>query len=117
MLQNVEMRRDSAGTQKNVERERFSLLDKWMETIETDENEIYKFLGVEQADGIKTKFEFKRVKSEVEKRVKMLANTELNDTNLIFAIKVKVILITTYSMNVGIFSKGELNELDQTVKR
>ena len=47
----------------------------------------------------------------------MLAKTELNETNLIFAIKVKVIPITTYSMNVGKFSKGELNQLDQTVTR
>ena len=47
----------------------------------------------------------------------MLVNTELNDKNLNSAINVKVILVATYSMNVCKFSKIELKELDQIVKR
>ena len=38
-----------------------------METMDPDENEIFKFLGVKQVDGIKTKAVFAHVKSEVEK--------------------------------------------------
>ena len=39
---------------------------KWkMKTIEHDENEIYKFLGVEQADGIKIKEVSHRAKKNV----------------------------------------------------
>ena len=102
---------------KMVRGEGLPVLDERMETIDPDENEIYKFLGVEQADGIKTRVVFESVKSEVENRVKMLVNTELNDTNLISAINVKVIPAAAYSMNVCKFSKGELNELDQIVKR
>ena len=56
--------------------------------MHSDENEIYQFFVVEQADGIKTK----RVKRGVEKRVNMHMNTERNDTHLISAINVKVIL-------------------------
>ena len=47
----------------------------------------------------------------------MLVNTELNDTNLISTINVKVIPVATYSMNVCKFSKGVLKELDQIVKK
>ena len=47
----------------------------------------------------------------------MLVNTELNNTNLISAINVKVIPVAAYSMNVYKFSKRELNELDQIVER
>ena len=36
--------------------------------------EIYKFLGVEQVDGIKTKEVYSRVKEEVKKRVKLILN-------------------------------------------
>ena len=36
-----------------MKREGFQVLNKRMKTIDSDENEIYKFLGVEQADGIK----------------------------------------------------------------
>ena len=87
------------------------ILDERMETMDPDENEIYKFLEVEQADGIKNKVVLECIKSEVEKRVKML------DANPISAINVKVIAVAAYSMNVFKFSKGELHELDQVVKR
>ena len=100
---------------KVVKGERLPVLNERMETMDPDENEIYKFLGIEQADGIKTKVVFER--REVGKRVKMLVNTELNDSNLISAINVKVIPVAAYAMNGCKFSKGELNELDTAVAR
>ena len=36
--------------------------------MELDQNEIYKFLGVERVDGINTTVVFERVKSEIEKK-------------------------------------------------
>ena len=44
----------------------------------------------------------------------MIANTELNDANLIKAINMKVIPV---AMNICRFNVGELKELDQTIKR
>ena len=82
-----------------------------------EENETYKFLGIEQADGIRTKTVFKRVKGEVLKRIKIIINTELNDANLIKAINMKVIPVAAYAMNICKFSVGELKELDQIIKR
>ena len=41
-----------------------------METTDSDKNEIYKFLVLEQVDGIKSKVIFECVKSKVEKRVR-----------------------------------------------
>ena len=66
---------------------------------------------------IRTKTVFDRVKEEVSKRVKMIANTELNDANLIKAINMKVIPVAAYAMNICRFNIGELKELDQTIKR
>ena len=88
-----------------------------MKAIDPDKNEIYKFLGIKQADGIKTKKVFDRLKDEVNKRVKMLTNTELNDVNLVHAINTKVIPVAAYSMNIRKFTDGELKELDQVIKR
>ena len=88
-----------------------------MKTIDPDENETYKFLGIEQADGIKTKKVFEQVKGEVSKRFKILSNTELNDVNLVRAINTKVIPVAAYPMNVCKFTDGELKELDQVIKR
>ena len=92
------------------------VLEERIRVIDSDKNEIFKFLGIEQADGIKTKKVFERVKGKVNKRVKMLTNTELNDVNLVRAINTKVIPVAAYSMNVCKFTDGELKELDQVIK-
>ena len=93
------------------------VLEERIRVIDSDKNEIFKFLGIEQADGIKIKKVFERVKGKVNKRVKMLTNTELNDVNLVRAINTKVIPVAAYSMNVCKFTDGELKELDQVIKR
>ena len=102
---------------KMVRVEGLPVLEERMKTMDPDENEIYKFLGVEQEEGTKTKNVFERVKNEVKKRTKILVGTELNDANLICAINEKVIPVASYPMNVCQFNKGELMELDQVVKR
>ena len=88
-----------------------------MKGIDPDKNEICKFLGIEQVDEIKTKKVFERVKGEVNKRVKILTNTELNDVNLVRAINANVIPVAAYSRNVCKFTDGELKEQDQVLKR
>ena len=52
-----------------IKGEGLEVLEERMKTMDPDENEIYKFLGIEQADGIKTKRVFERVKEDVKKRV------------------------------------------------
>ena len=82
-----------------------------------DQNKIYKFLGVEQADGIKAKEVYARVKGEVTRRLEILTKTELNDKNLIRASKTTVIPVAAYPMNVCRFTETELTELDQIIER
>ena len=60
---------------KMVRGEGLQVLEERMKMMNPDENEIYKFLGIKQADGIKTKVVYERVKEEVTKRVKMLTKT------------------------------------------
>ena len=92
---------------KMVRGEGLQVLEEHMESMDRDENEIYKFLGIEQADGIKTKRVHERVKHGVTKRVRMLINTELNDINLVHAINAKVIPVAAYLMNVCVNSATE----------
>ena len=87
-----------------------------MKAIDPDKNETYKFLGIEKVDRMKTKKIFERVKGEVNKRVKMLTNTELSDVNLVHAINTKVIPVAAYPINVCKLTGGELKELDQVIK-
>ena len=100
-----------------VRGERLEVLEEKMKMMDPDKNEIYKFLGIEQTHGIKTKKVFERVKGEANKSVKMLTNTEFYDVNLMRAINTKVIPVAAYSMNVCKFNGGELKELDQVIKR
>ena len=72
---------------KMVKGEGLQVLQERMKSMDPDQKEIYKFLGVEQADGIKTKKIYSRVKDEINRRLQMLKKTELNDKNLIKTIR------------------------------
>ena len=97
--------------------EGLEVLEERMKTMDSDDNEIYKFLGIEQADRIRTKNVFNRVKEEVVKRTKMLVNIKLNASNLIKAINIKVVPVAAYAINICKFNVNELKELDQVIKR
>ena len=88
---------------KMVRGEGLQVLVERMESMDPDKNEIFKFLGIERADGIKIKRAYERVKHEVTKRVRRLINKELNEA--------------AYLINVCEFSNGELKELDQVIKQ
>ena len=85
-----------------------------MKTINPDEKDTYRFLGVEQTDGIKSKDVYERVKEEAVRRLTLLTKTEMHDQNLVKAINTRVIPVPSYPMNIFIFNKAELAELDQT---
>ena len=51
-----------------VKGEGLQVLQERMKIMDPDQKEIYKFLGVEQADGIKTK----EVKEEINRRLQMI---------------------------------------------
>ena len=102
---------------KIVKGEGLQVLQERMKTLNPDQEEMYEFLGVEQADGIRTKQVYERVKREMTKRLKLLMKSELNDENLIQAINSKVIPVAAYPMSVCKMKKCELNELDQIVER
>ena len=102
---------------KMVKGEGLQVLNERMRTIDPDKNEIYKFLGVKQADGIKKKEVYNRVKEEISRRMNVITRTELNYKNLVKAINTKVIPVINYPMNVCKFTQSELTELDQVIKR
>ena len=101
---------------KMVEGEGLQVLQERMEALDPSQDKMYRFLGVEQSNGIKTKNVYKRVKEEMTNRMRLLLMSELNDENLIQAINSKVIPVAAYPMNVCKMTKSELNELDQIIK-
>ena len=51
-----------------VKRDGLELLQEKMRTLHLDQQETYKFLAVDQADGVKTKEVYKRAKGEVKRQ-------------------------------------------------
>ena len=84
--------------------------------MDSDQKKISKFLGVEHADGIKTKKVYNRIKEEVNKRLQMLIKTEWNDKSLLNAISSNMIPVAAYPINVSKFTEAETNELNLVVK-
>ena len=97
---------------KMVKGEGLQELNERMKTIDPDKNEIYKFLGVKQADGIKKKEVYNIVKEEISRTMNIITRTELNDKNLVKAINTKTIPVAAYPMNVCKFTHSELAKLD-----
>ena len=93
-----------------------AVLEEKIEALEPNKNEIYKFLGCEQADKIKAKRVMERVKKEIRMRLDHLTELNLNDQILMKAIKCRVIPIAGQVMNVCNLGKGDLDKLDKIVK-
>ena len=101
---------------KMTKGEGLAVLEEKIDALNPNKNEIYKFLGCEQADKIQVKRVMERVKEEITKRQDHLTGLNLNDKNLMKAINCRVIPVVGYVMNVCNLRKGDLDELDMTVR-
>ena len=101
---------------KMIKGEGLTVLEEKMEVLDPNKNEIYTFLGCEQANKIDMKRVMERVKKEIRKRLDHLTGLNLNDQNLMKAINSRVIPVAGYVMNVCHLGKNELDELDKLVK-
>ena len=101
---------------KMIKGEGLTVLEEKMEVLGPNKNEIYTFLGCEQANKIDLKRVMERVKKEIRKRLDHLTSLNLNDQNLMLAINSRVIPVAGYVMNVCHLGKNDLDELDKLVK-
>ena len=71
---------------KMIKGEGLAVLEEKMDALDPNKNEIYKFLGCEQAAKIDVKRVMERVKKEIRRRLDHLMGLNLNDKNLMKAI-------------------------------
>ncbi len=102
---------------KMMKGEGLAVLEEGMKALNPEENEVYKFLGCEQAGKVDKGTLLERVTEEMKKRMESLTNLELYDKNFVRAVNCRVIPVAGYAMNICRFSKAELEELDMIVKR
>ena len=93
-----------------------AVLEEKMDALYPNKNEIYKFLGCEQAVKIDVKRVMERVKTEIRRRLDHLTRLNLNDKNLMKAINCQVIPVAGYVMDVCNLGKSDLEKLDMTLK-
>ena len=83
-----------------IKEEGFAVLEERMDALDPNKNEIYKFLGHKQANKIDVKRIMESVKKEIRRRMNHLTGLNLNDKNMMKAIKCQVISVAGYITNV-----------------
>ena len=76
----------------------------------------YKFLGIEEDEGIAKNVVVARNVEEMDQRLEKLQAQELNDRSLIKAIDTCVLPVIAYTMNACTLTIRELDQLDMTIK-
>ena len=87
------------------------------ECLDPEDNEYYKFLGIEEGDGQLDEKAKERVIEECFKRVESLRRTELYERNMIKALNTMCMSAVTYVMNIVHFSRPELEHLDVRMRK
>ena len=87
------------------------------ECLDPEDNEYYKFLGIEEGDGQLDEKAKERVIEECFKRVESLRRAELYERNMIKALNTMCMSAVTYVMNIVHFSHPELEHLDVRMRK
>ena len=84
---------------------------------ELEQERIYIYLGIQEAEGVSNAANKEKVRKEFYRRVRATLQTELNARNKIMAINSLAILTVTYSFNVLNWTMSEIKRLDIKVRK
>ena len=84
---------------------------------ELDPEETYKYLGVNEGDGINHSSMKEKVRKEYYRRIRLVMKTELNSKNRIEAINSLAIPVVQYSFNILNWNLSELQRLDTKTRK
>ena len=84
---------------------------------ELNEDETYKYLGVQELDGIKHQLMKEKTLKDAKSKLRKLLETELNGKNLIVAINECVLPVVTYSFGILNWLESELKGFDVQVRK
>ena len=84
---------------------------------ELEQENTYKYLGVDEGDGIQHAKMKEKVRKEYYRRVRMVLKTELNAANRFEAINTLAIPVVTYSFNIINWKMSEIKRLDTKTRK
>lgn len=84
---------------------------------ELDQNETYKYLGVNEGNGIKHATMKEKIRKEYYRRIRLVLKSELNSRNRIEAINTLAVPVVQYSFNVINWNMSELQQMDRKTRK
>ena len=82
-----------------------------------DQEEVYKYLGVNEGDGIQHSQMKEKVRKEYYRRVRLVLRTELNSRNRIIAINSLAVPVVQYSYNILNWKMSEIKRMDTKTRK
>ena len=82
-----------------------------------DQEEFYKYLGVNESDGIQHSHMKETIRKECYCRVRAILKTELNSANRIEAINTLAIPVVTYSFNIVNWTLSDMKKIDTKIRK
>ena len=82
-----------------------------------DQEEFYKYLGVNECDGIQHSQMKEMIRKECYRRVRAILKTELNSANRIEAINTLAIPVVTYSFNIVNWTLSDIKKIDTKIRK
>ena len=93
------------------------VLDFDTEIRDLQPNRVYKYLGVDERNGIETKLMKDRVRLEYYRRVRRVLNSELTSGNKFRAIGSLAVPVIEYSISILDWTKTELQKIDRKTRK
>ena len=84
---------------------------------EIDQEEVYKYLGVNEGDGIQHASMKEKIKKEVLRRIRLILKAELNSKNRITAINTLALPVATYSFNIIDWNLNDIKRMDVKIRK
>jgi len=82
-----------------------------------EQHDVYKYLGIEEHEGIQHKNMKRNLTKEYYRRIKGLLKTELNAKNKIMAITTLAVPVIQYSFGIIKWTKAEIKKLDRQTRK
>jgi len=93
------------------------ILDEKTVIKDLEQEGVYRYLGVNEGDGIQHASMKDKLKKEVTRRIRAILKTELNSKNRITAINTLAVPVITYSFNIINWNLSEIKKLDTKVRK
>lgn len=104
-------RKGKLTTSENIQLD----VDTVIQQLEPDST--YKYLGINEGDGIQHASMKEKIKKEYYRRIRLITKSELNATNRIEAMNTLAVPVVSYSFNIIDWTEQEIQNLDRKTRK